>query len=536
MLVNRVSDTFLFISVMLMWWYLGTTDYTIFLFNTKEAYYLDWICLTMMLGAAGKSAQIGLHTWLADAMEGQTHTALRRDNHVNTFLIKNGQFRNVTNRKLINTFSLTFTRQLSRTTYSISKLQWKDLLPVVIGCLLSGHPIRPPSSYIASYITFRHTNKQILEIVAKQVNLVLRGNSQIALRRNFYYLHSKPLSEITSLFNLLYEKDTCNITRRKDGWVRNPALLFSDLFIKSFNIQSLVFWFLLCGAYNNLYKTVMFNVGFYKKAELLHLSKLIENKCNIKTIIREHTTRTKTLTYYLYISDDSLKDFIDLINSYYDSTLILKKPSVIYTHGSKEFSILIGLMLGDGSITLSKGVTGTARYEHTCKHREFLIALSNQWLPVYYNKGEPTPWPEKNPTQWWRGSKMLPELFDLYMLWYKPESINGKKVKIIPLNLLENYFNELSLAHWFMDDGYFNTTEKTFFLCTDNFTYIECTFLAVLIYKKLKIKTTVNKRTIRVNSIPTVRWRIRVSRYSVPLFRQLVKPYILSVFHYKLAK
>lgn len=70
MLVNRVSDTFLFISIMLMWWYLGTTDYTIFLFNTKEAYYLDWICLTMMLGAAGKSAQIGLHTWLADAMEG----------------------------------------------------------------------------------------------------------------------------------------------------------------------------------------------------------------------------------------------------------------------------------------------------------------------------------------------------------------------------------------------------------------------------------------------------------------------------------
>lgn len=64
MLVNRVSDTFLFISIMLMWWYLGSTDYSIFLFNTKEAYYLDWICITMMLGAAGKSAQIGLHVWL----------------------------------------------------------------------------------------------------------------------------------------------------------------------------------------------------------------------------------------------------------------------------------------------------------------------------------------------------------------------------------------------------------------------------------------------------------------------------------------
>lgn len=77
MLVNRISDTFLFISIMLMWWYLGSTDYSIFLFNTKEAYYLDWICLTMMLGAAGKSAQIGLHVWLANAMEGIYQMARR---------------------------------------------------------------------------------------------------------------------------------------------------------------------------------------------------------------------------------------------------------------------------------------------------------------------------------------------------------------------------------------------------------------------------------------------------------------------------
>lgn len=72
MLVNRVSDTSLMISIILVWWYLGSTDFSVMLATTQQAYYLDWICATMLIGAMGKSAQIGLHVWLADAMEGPT--------------------------------------------------------------------------------------------------------------------------------------------------------------------------------------------------------------------------------------------------------------------------------------------------------------------------------------------------------------------------------------------------------------------------------------------------------------------------------
>lgn len=247
MLVNRVSDTFLFISIMLMWWYLGTTDYTIFLFNTKEAYYLDWICLTMMLGAAGKSAQIGLHTWLADAMEGSSRLEHRRPTHGSTFKEFYWKTKFNNNNKLINMkgkarlslflSNFSFTRYYSRNTYSITKSQWDNLLPIVLGCVLGGNAIRPPSSYIPSYITLRHNDKQILEIISKQMVFLLRENSQISLRKNFYYLHSKPLYEITNLFNLCYKKDTLNITRKKDNWVRNHTFLFNDLFVKFFNNQ-----------------------------------------------------------------------------------------------------------------------------------------------------------------------------------------------------------------------------------------------------------------------------------------------------------
>ena len=44
---------------------------TFFFFN-METHALTIVCLLLFVGAVGKSAQLGLHTWLPDAMEGPT--------------------------------------------------------------------------------------------------------------------------------------------------------------------------------------------------------------------------------------------------------------------------------------------------------------------------------------------------------------------------------------------------------------------------------------------------------------------------------
>lgn len=72
--VNRVGDMFLSIGFFALFWVFGNLDYaTIYSLSP----YMNETALTiigvlLLLAAIGKSAQLGLHTWLPDAMEGPT--------------------------------------------------------------------------------------------------------------------------------------------------------------------------------------------------------------------------------------------------------------------------------------------------------------------------------------------------------------------------------------------------------------------------------------------------------------------------------
>jgi NADH-ubiquinone oxidoreductase chain 5 len=76
--VNRVGDTFLSIGFFAALWVFGTLDYaTVFSISpyiNESA--LTIIGLLFLLAAIGKSAQLGLHTWLPDAMEGWSYNPL----------------------------------------------------------------------------------------------------------------------------------------------------------------------------------------------------------------------------------------------------------------------------------------------------------------------------------------------------------------------------------------------------------------------------------------------------------------------------
>ena len=84
MLVNRVGDFSLLLAIFAIYFVFNSLDYdTVFsltplmldhkiLIGSIEIPAIDMICILLFLGAMGKSAQLGLHTWLPDAMEGPT--------------------------------------------------------------------------------------------------------------------------------------------------------------------------------------------------------------------------------------------------------------------------------------------------------------------------------------------------------------------------------------------------------------------------------------------------------------------------------
>lgn len=74
--VTRVGDVFLLIALFLLYQQFGTLD-TVYIVENAKTILTDsniafWTALMLFLGAAGKSAQIPLQTWLADAMAGPT--------------------------------------------------------------------------------------------------------------------------------------------------------------------------------------------------------------------------------------------------------------------------------------------------------------------------------------------------------------------------------------------------------------------------------------------------------------------------------
>lgn len=80
MLINRVGDIGLVLAMIKILDEFGalefSTIYSIMSLNASNLYVnkesITIICLLLFLGAVGKSAQLGLHTWLPDAMEGPT--------------------------------------------------------------------------------------------------------------------------------------------------------------------------------------------------------------------------------------------------------------------------------------------------------------------------------------------------------------------------------------------------------------------------------------------------------------------------------
>ena len=119
-------------------------------------------------------------------------------------------------------------------------------------------------------------------------------------------------------------------------------------------------------------------------------------------------------------------------------------------------------------------------------------------------------------------SRTHPIITSLYATWY-PE---GKKV--IPFEFLESYLNEEALSWWYQDDGHVkivNGTMNKIILSTDSFTAFENEQLIQLLFKKFKLRFSVDGQ----NRL------ILYDQFQIIYFLELVSPWLSPAMSRKAA-
>lgn len=199
---------------------------------------------------------------------------------------------------------------------------------------------------------------------------------------------------------------------------------------------------------------------------------------------------------------------------------------------NQQKQVIIGLLLSDGCIrnpNKNKRNTGNCRFECTFKTAclDFILWLKFDILASLCTQSQPTPYPKDVPTQYCFSTRSSKDFTSLYAYWYVFDPNTGKRVKTIPKDL-ENVFTEISLAFLLMGDGYWGSSYKTTYICTENFTKSQVDLLIVIFRKNFDLLATKKKRNLG--------YRIRFSgkKSNLERLRKLVIPFFHPSMLYKL--
>lgn len=191
----------------------------------------------------------------------------------------------------------------------------------------------------------------------------------------------------------------------------------------------------------------------------------------------------------------------------------------------EHIQVAIGSILGDGCLRrLSKRKMSSQLY--VSQHSSKLPYL--EWLHSILGKGfamNPIK-PKKGYEQHYFDTR--PEM----VLGYLRENFYPEGKKIIPGDIKNLLKYPLSLAVWFMDDGTLDRRSKYHYnamIATYSFSFDGCENLSEALRKNFGLEVSVTRCKMRDKIYP----RIYVKSKSMDRFTSLIRPYIHSIFHYK---
>lgn len=190
-------------------------------------------------------------------------------------------------------------------------------------------------------------------------------------------------------------------------------------------------------------------------------------------------------------------------------------------------ALLVGLILGDGHLTKPSGLKTTSALD--LKYDEKYLSYL-QWMHQQLLKLHPSPIRRKRGHHQYRFyTERRNDIGDLRRLFY-PEG-----TKRIPEDIAKYLIDPLTVAMWYQDDGtldFRHGYHANALFATHCFTQRECELLA----KALRTNFNLDIRVCRCMMRGKLYFRLYVTSKSMDAFMQLIDPYILPCFHYKLVK
>ena len=238
-----------------------------------------------------------------------------------------------------------------------------------------------------------------------------------------------------------------------------------------------------------------------------------------------------TLFYFLLFIELIL--FIKFNNNYKidNNTLfqINKKSSINNTIGPLNYDLLCiiyGSLLGDAHAEKRKRGKGTRiLFYQENVHQEYLLYLHYLIARTgYCNTNIP-----KIQTRLGINGKIRKVIrfstwtYDQFNYIYKEWYIDNKKV--VPKSILI-YLTPLALAIWIMDDG--GKVGQGLKLATNSFKYEDILYLTNILNFKYKLRCSIQKTGI------DNQYNIYIFKESIPILRNIVKPYLVPSMYYKI--
>ena len=185
-------------------------------------------------------------------------------------------------------------------------------------------------------------------------------------------------------------------------------------------------------------------------------------------------------------------------------------------------SIIMGLLLSDGWLTMSKERSKNARlgFKQSLDHSTYVWFVFNQLSPYCSSVPYFAPSGKVGNTNYALGffTRALPCFTEIYSLFY----VN--KVKIIPGDIY-NILTPVALAHFIMGDG--SKQRHGLIICTDCYKLVDIISLMNVLIIRYRLNCTV-----RVHN--KSKYRIYINQSSMALLVKIVSPYMHYSMLYKL--